>query len=52
MRSLIRRPKTPKCGKLVKLFAYGTEVLSLIPHHFHLYNRKDIWPVYSLNLIF
>jgi len=37
-----------KCGKLVKLFAYGTKVLSLIPRHFHHNNRKDIWPDYPL----
>jgi hypothetical protein len=35
MRSLIRRPKTPKCGKLVKLFAPITKVLSMIPYRFH-----------------
>jgi hypothetical protein len=42
----------PKCGKFVKLSAHGTEVLSLIPLHLHLYTLKDIWPVFDLNLVF
>jgi hypothetical protein len=43
--------KTPKCGKLVKLCAHGTKVLSLIPHDFHPYTRKDIWRVFVLDLV-
>jgi endogenous inhibitor of DNA gyrase (YacG/DUF329 family) len=36
--------KTPECGKLVKLFPYGTKVLSLIPQGFHPYTLKEFWP--------
>ena len=43
--------QTPKCGKPVKLFSYGTKVLSLIPHHFHPYTLKDIWRVFRLDLV-
>jgi hypothetical protein len=43
--------QTPECGKLVKLSAHGTKVLSLIPNRFHLYNLKDIWPVFKLDLV-
>ena len=46
------RPNHPNCGKLVKLFAYGTEVLSLITRHLHANPPKDIWRVYSLILVF
>jgi hypothetical protein len=45
-------PNRPKCGKFVKLFAFGTKVLSMIPRDFHHNTLKDIWRVYSLNLIF
>jgi hypothetical protein len=40
------------CGKFVKLFVHGTEVLSLIPHHFHHNVLKEFWPIYSLDLVF
>ena len=43
-----RRP----CGKLVKLFPYGTKVFSLIPQAFHHNNRKEFWPVGGLVLVF
>ena len=43
--------KPPNCGKLVKLSAHGTKVLSLIPHHFHPYTLKDIWRVLVLDLV-
>jgi len=44
--------QTPECGKFVKLFVHGTEVLSLIPHHFHHNVLKEFWPIYSLDLVF
>jgi hypothetical protein len=43
---------TTKCGKLVKLSAHGTEVLSLIPLHLHPYTLKEFWRFFYLNLIF
>jgi hypothetical protein len=42
----------PKCGKLVKLFSFGTKVLFLIPQGFHPYTLEDIWPVFKLDLVF
>jgi hypothetical protein len=44
--------KTSKCGKLVKLFAHGTKVFSLIPHHFHHNTLTVFWPISSLHLVF
>jgi hypothetical protein len=43
--------QNPKCGKIVKLFPYGTKVLSLIPHHFHPYTLKEFWPVFYPDLV-
>jgi hypothetical protein len=44
-------PKIAKCGKVVKLFAFGTKVFSLIPHGFHPYTLKEFWPVFLPDLV-
>jgi hypothetical protein len=44
-------PKTVECGKLVKLFAHGTKVLSLIPYRFHHNKLKEFWPIFQLDLV-
>jgi hypothetical protein len=44
-------PETPKCGKIVKLFAYGTKVLSHIQNHFRHNTFKEFWPIFRLDLV-
>jgi hypothetical protein len=44
--------KIPNCGKLVKLFSYGTKVLSHISRHFHPYTLKDFWRFLVLDLVY
>jgi hypothetical protein len=41
-----------KCGKFVKFFIHGTEVLCMIQHGFHHNTLKDIWPILVLGLVF
>ena len=45
-------PQTPKCGKFVKLSVHGTEVSSLTPNHLLPNLPKDIWQIYSSDLVF
>jgi len=38
--------------KVVKRFAFGTKVLSLIQRHFHAKTPKEFWRSYSSTLVF
>jgi len=48
---LITDPVSREMWKLVKLFVFGTKVLSLIPRLFHHNTLKEIWPVLVLDLV-
>jgi hypothetical protein len=54
LRAVCRFEMTPgaKLPKTVKLFAYGTEVLSLIQNHFQAKLLKEFWRDFHLDLVF